>query len=212
MASEGAPGAGEVTILGNLTAAPRKEWFSAAEIAASGLPGVPASKRCVNALAEAEGWRARVDRHGAPLARARKGRGGGMEYHWTLLPMAARLDLVGRGAPRRPAQAVAVGSASEGAFFQAFLSASPAAKERALLRALAVSLAELHYQAGLEWVAAANFAAHLCGCSGRSIVKWWWQAAGVPEGLRPLYLVDDWPAGMTRNICPRLSLAEAAGR
>lgn len=69
--------------------APAQLWWTADELAAAGLPGVPGSKRRVNAQAQAEGWRDR-----AGLARRRAGRGGGWEYHWTLLPRRAQLRLI----------------------------------------------------------------------------------------------------------------------
>ena len=65
-------------------------WVSAqqiAEAAAAGrMPGLPTSRRRVNALAVREGW---AD---AGLARVREGRsgGGGLEYHVDVLPAAAR--------------------------------------------------------------------------------------------------------------------------
>ncbi|PZU43314.1 MAG: hypothetical protein DI568_17435 [Sphingomonas sp.] len=75
----------------------RKEWFSAQEIASLGLPGLSAAKRKVNERAEAEGWALRNCALGNPLARQRAGRGGGVEYHASVLPTAARLELVRRG-------------------------------------------------------------------------------------------------------------------
>ena len=70
-------------------------WLSAREIAeaaAAGLmPGVPTTKRNVNALADRKGWA-----HTAQ-ARLRGGRegGGGLEYHVDLLPPAAQLAWLG---------------------------------------------------------------------------------------------------------------------
>ncbi|MDF2232201.1 DDE-type integrase/transposase/recombinase [Albimonas sp. CAU 1670] len=66
-------------------------WLSAQEIAeaaAAGLmPGMPATKRGVNVLADRKGWAT------TPQARLRGGRegGGGLEYHVDLLPPAAQL-------------------------------------------------------------------------------------------------------------------------
>lgn len=72
-----------------------KAWFTAAEIAAAGLPGLPSSKRKVNARADREGWAHAINARGEPLARPRQGRGGGLEFHVTLLPEAARAALQG---------------------------------------------------------------------------------------------------------------------
>jgi hypothetical protein len=68
-----------------------KEWFSAAELAALALPGVPSTKRGVQLLADAERWN-RSDYKGKHW-RMRQGRGGGVEYHYTLLPTAAQAKL-----------------------------------------------------------------------------------------------------------------------
>jgi transposase InsO family protein len=68
-------------------------WYSAAELAALGLPGVPRTARKVVEIAAAERWSCRTDDDGMPLARKRKGQGGGLEYNVALLPTAARLAL-----------------------------------------------------------------------------------------------------------------------
>ncbi len=59
-----------------------KSWLTSAEIADLALPGLPTTKRNVNALAEREDW-ARF----SALCRQRAGRGGGLEYHVNLLPV-----------------------------------------------------------------------------------------------------------------------------
>lgn len=68
-------------------------WFTAAEIAALALPGLPASKRNVNDLADRQGWRQARNSRGEPLCRPRAARGGGFEFHISLLPAAARQAL-----------------------------------------------------------------------------------------------------------------------
>lgn len=74
-----------------------KEWFTAAELAELALPGLSRAKRKVNELAAAEAWALRKGIDGTELARPRKGRGGGMEYHLDVLPIAARSALLKRG-------------------------------------------------------------------------------------------------------------------
>ncbi|MFD3263359.1 transposase domain-containing protein [Phenylobacterium ferrooxidans] len=83
-----------------------QDWFSAAELAALGLPGLPTTKRGMQLQIDREGWEARTcDLRGA-LARKRKARGGGVEYHVSLLPEAARAKLMfaahGRAQAERP--------------------------------------------------------------------------------------------------------------
>lgn len=80
-----------------------KSWFTAAELADLALPGLPTSKRKINERADAENWALKVDDNGEPRARPRKGRGGGLEYHLSLLPTAAKGELVKRGLAFVPA-------------------------------------------------------------------------------------------------------------
>ena len=61
-----------------------KEWLTAQEIAAEKLPDMPDTKRGIALIAERLNW----DAH--PYARKRQGRGGGMEYRYLLLPLAAQ--------------------------------------------------------------------------------------------------------------------------
>lgn len=73
-------------------------WSTAAELAEMGLPGLPKTKRKVNELARERGWQHQTDAAGRPLARPRVGqRGGGLEYHHSVLPAAASAELVRRG-------------------------------------------------------------------------------------------------------------------
>lgn len=63
-----------------------KEWFTAAEIAEAGMAHMPKTRKGVSKFAEREGWNDHPS-----LARRRKGRGGGMEYHLSLLPTLAQM-------------------------------------------------------------------------------------------------------------------------
>src|SRR3546814_1666061 len=62
------------------------------ELADLALAGLPKSKRKVNERAQEECWALKVNDDGLPLARPRKGRGGGLEYHVSLLPAVARSE------------------------------------------------------------------------------------------------------------------------
>lgn len=74
-----------------------REWFTAAELAELALPGLPADKRSINRRAREERWAMRTAPDGAPLVRPRAGRGGGLEYHVSLMPGPARIALAERG-------------------------------------------------------------------------------------------------------------------
>ena len=73
-----------------------QEWWTAAELAEAALPDLPASARRINILATECGWRECAGR-----ARRRAGKGGGWEYHYSLLPSRAQLRLLSMelGAP-----------------------------------------------------------------------------------------------------------------
>lgn len=68
-----------------------KAWLTAQEIAELRLSGLPKTKRRVNALADRHDWSEDPER-----CRERAGRGGGLEYHVSLLPLPARIDLYRR--------------------------------------------------------------------------------------------------------------------
>jgi putative transposase len=81
-----------------------RDWFTAGEIAALGLPGLPTTRQNVQALADARFWGAEALR--GTGWRPRAGRGGGVEYHLSLLPPAAQAALMLREtAPAAPARA-----------------------------------------------------------------------------------------------------------
>ncbi len=68
-------------------------WFSASELAAMELPGLPRSKRNVSLMAQRQGWTDKKDPVLGALARRRSGRGGGMVFHASLLPAKAQAKL-----------------------------------------------------------------------------------------------------------------------
>ena len=70
-----------------------QQWFTAAELAELKLPGLATSKRGVQMIADREGWAIYRDATGLLASRKRAGRGGGLEYHLSLLPEAARKAL-----------------------------------------------------------------------------------------------------------------------
>ena len=85
-------------------ACPTSEWFSAAEIAALKLPGLPTSKRGVQFQAERECWAQVLGPNGESRARTRRSAGGGVEYHLGVLPECARVALAGGRSAPTPAE------------------------------------------------------------------------------------------------------------
>jgi transposase InsO family protein len=68
-----------------------RDWFSSAELAEVALSGFPTTKSGWDKFIEREGWLTHKDK-----VRLREGRGGGLEYHISLLPAVARLELAAR--------------------------------------------------------------------------------------------------------------------
>lgn len=81
-----------------------KEWFTAAELSSLRLPDIPSTESAMLRLAKRERWQERTNMGGGALARRRKGRGGGWEYHYSLLPMRAQSRLVAEDVKARRAE------------------------------------------------------------------------------------------------------------
>ena len=68
-----------------------REWFSPAELAVMGLPALPATPRGITLMADRGQWQ-RPDWKNSRW-RDREGRGGGIEYHYSVLPQVAQIKL-----------------------------------------------------------------------------------------------------------------------
>jgi putative transposase len=78
-----------------------RQWWTLPELAERSLPCLPATRRGMMGLADREAWRDAKRLDGEPLARKRAGRGGGFEFHISLLPIAAQAALVDAPVERR---------------------------------------------------------------------------------------------------------------
>jgi putative transposase len=159
--------------------APAQEWWSAADLAEAGLPDLPGTKRKINQLAQQEGWA----RH-AGKVRRRKGAGGGLEYHWSLLPIRARMrlsaDLVNAPAAR-PGKDEA---------WERYAAAGDKARDEAEARLEAIAEVELLEGAGLTRSAAVREISHKLGRSEKSLWNYLGQVEGVAPADRLAYLID----------------------
>ncbi len=163
-------------------------WFTAAELAALELPGMPEHKSSILRLAEREEWQ-----HAAAegrLWRRRKGRGGGVEYSIHVLPSFARAKLLARlrVPTTTPAEVrqKAIGELSREAAWAAYDRRTDKHKRRAHERVLVLAdVAEL-VGAGHPHTIAVMEVAAARGVSQRSIYAWTAMVAGVRR--------DDWLA------------------
>lgn len=159
--------------------APR-EWFSAAELADLALPGLPGDKRSIARRAREERWAAQTGEAGELMARPRRGRGGGIEFHASVLPAAARIELARRGV-LQPVAEVAPDNGGGWAWFE---------RQSAKVRAEAER--RMGVVAGIEAMLAAGMtkSAAVAEASGRHSVGmatlWSWLAMveGVPAADR----------------------------
>lgn len=154
---------------------PAQEWWTAAELASSGLPDLPTTKRRVNDMAMRLGW---ANLKGK--ARKRAARGGGMEYHWSVLPERARAQL----AVVQDAEAPVIRPREEAWAAFETIGEDAAGKARARLEAL--QTVEALVRSGTTRDAAVGVVAARHDVSARSVWNWLDLVRGVP--------VEDWLA------------------
>lgn len=158
-----------------------REWFSAAELAELGLPGLPGDKRSITRRAQEERWSMRTGADGELLVRPRQGRGGGTEFHVSLLPGPARLELARRGIATGPApEAIADPQAGAWRWYEG---QNAKVKREAERRVGIVSEIELLEQSGLTRTAAvAELSARRR--IGKSTL---WSWLGTADGIDPAH-------------------------
>jgi putative transposase len=161
-----------------------KAWFTAAELAELALPGLPRAKRKVNERAAEECWALREDENGKPLARPRVGaRGGGLEYHLSVLPVAARTALANMGVAAVARTSDAPENASA-ALWRWFEGQTDAVRDEAAERLRILDAVALLEQAGLTDTAAIAAIGKREGKAPSTLWQWRALIAGVPAGDR----------------------------
>ncbi|MFZ5749071.1 MAG: transposase domain-containing protein [Pseudomonadota bacterium] len=150
--------------------APHRVWWTAGELAELALPGLPGDKRSINRRAQEERWTMRTGADGALLVRPRAGRGGGVEYHLSLLPPAARLELARRGLTgERPTPMPVADDIGGWRWYEAQAGKVHAEAER---RLRIVSEIELLEQAGMTRTAAVAEASARHGVAKATLWNW----------------------------------------
>ena len=160
-----------------MKAEPSKTWWSADELVEARLPDMPSTKRRINA--RAEDWR-RVP--GA--VRRREGRGGGWEYHWSVLPLAAQQALLADTFEVRKAEPIDRDTA-----WAEFEGLTAAAKAKAAYRLALIDEVDLLNAAGLTKTNAVAQTARVHGVSTRTIFNWLTMVEGVSVEDRLAFLV-----------------------
>jgi hypothetical protein len=173
-----------------------KEWFTAAELADLALAGLGGVKRRINERAASEGWALRTGKWDEPLARPRTARGGGLEYHISVLPAAARVALAAMGIAvvadivDPPASAALTGAALTGAaqLWRWFDGASDKVKTEAARRMTAIGEIETYEAAGLTRSAAVATVAAMSAIGASTLWSWLGLIEGVAASDRLAYL------------------------
>lgn len=156
-----------------------REWFSLAELAELRLPGLPADKRGIGRRAREERWTLRTA-DGTPLSRPRVGRGGGTEFHLSLLPGVARVELARRGIGPQAGQPVEVERAGLD-MWRWFDGQSAKTKAEAARRLAVLDNLALLESAGMTRSAALSEVAGQHGVGRSTLWKWIEMTAGTPR-------------------------------
>lgn len=154
--------------------APEQIWWSVDELVDAALPDLPTSKRAVNL--RAEGWR-RIPGG----ARRKAGRGGGWEYHWSVLPLAAQRVLLVTTEPEPQKMG------SDAAWI-AFDRLPQRIKDVAAERLACLRAVDALHEAGCTHVAAVSGAAGRFNVSERTIYNWLALVDGVAPEDRAAFL------------------------
>ncbi|WP_425091975.1 transposase domain-containing protein [Tropicimonas sp. S265A] len=159
-------------------ASPSKMWWSVADLEKKNLPGLPSSRRRIGQYAVSNGWQDHPK-----LARRRRGQGGGWEYHWSLLPVAAQRKLISEE-DVRPNPALA----ERGDAWAAFEALPEKTKAKARDRLEIINRVMLFEAGGIPRTHAVQEAANISGCSARAIWNWFELIEGIAHEDRLAHL------------------------
>ena len=155
-------------------------WYTAAELAELGLPGLPDSKRRVYDLAANDGWAERTAQDGSPLCRRRSAKGGPTEYHVSLLPDEAQALLVARAVAQEQVPEAANdatdGEAEAWAWFEL---QTNSIRQKAQKRQSILLEVEALVDSGTAKTAAVHAIARKHDVSPRSIGEWFGLVSGA---------------------------------
>lgn len=170
--------------------------FTARELAASGLPGLPSTERAVQLRAEREGWR----------YRRRSGRGGGREYPVSTLPEPARAAWEAAERKRLAAQAHAAAVTDERRQIETVAPHDLTARQRSVMEARAAILLEIDRRALAAGVGATTSLATLVSDSEAGRLP-----ADLAEAARRANDRSDGSGVLTRRTLFRWRTAKAEG-
>jgi len=190
-----------------MTAAePKKIWWTCAELAEARLPSMPASVQNINSMATRENWRGI-----AGCAQRRAGRGGGWEYHYSLLPVNAQTKLFLDAIEEANEDDAKLDRAEA---WHRFDSLPETAKKKARDRLAVIQQVEAIYAAGQTHVTAVCLASGKGGVSQRTVYNWLELVEGIAPEDRLAYLVPRYGASSPKvdssDVRPFLDFLKSA--
>ena len=164
-----------------------RDWWTALDLAEQKLPGMPATERAIQLLADRKSWRQpRGEWPSNPKGwwRKREGRGGGFEYRCAILPMNAQTALAMREARKSAPQPVESGTAWEWWDRQ-----TQKKKDEAKRRFDALDAVDTLFREGMQPDMAMMMVANRSGVALRTLYNW----KALTYGLRRA----DWLPALT---------------
>jgi hypothetical protein len=156
---------------------PHKLWWTADELVAARLPGLPGTKRGINSKADQEGWRTVPNG-----AKKRQGRGGGWVYHWSVLPDEVQSHLLKDATETKPERL------GRGDAWAAYDALKTPVKAKAEKRLAALRSVDILRTANATLTVAVSTVCAEHGVSERSIYNWLAMVEGVAVDDRLAYL------------------------
>lgn len=156
---------------------PTKIWWTIPELAAANLPDLPRARQALQRKAERDAWQS-----DPAFARRRQGRGGGWEYHWSILPTRAKRALMSMptGEKAEPQK-----KSADWAWYDALPEKDKAtAQERLNI----IEIVRVMIQGGASKDFAVNDIAGLKGVSPRTVYNWLAAVEGVDDSDRLPFL------------------------
>ncbi|MCJ9428576.1 Mu transposase C-terminal domain-containing protein [Kordiimonas sp. A6E486] len=161
---------------------------------------MPGTDRAVRAMAEREGWVHRKDLKSRPLARRRCGRGGGLEYHYSLLPDVVQPHIVKDLTRATKTEEKPTKSHAEAWGYFERLPSHRKDKAREKLR-IVQTVNTLHLRGGMNKDDAIAQVAGLEGISKPTIYNWFRAVDGLDECNWLPHLVDRRGGGKKSADC-----------
>lgn len=163
------------------------DWFSLSELLALNLPGLPDDRRKLSRKAQDEAWHLQAGADGQLLSRARGRVGGGVEFHVSVLPPAAQLELSSRGLSiSRPQPAEAETAAQRE--WRWFDRQTDKVKNEAKRRAAVLMDIDMLEDAGMTRSAALGEAARKAGIGASTVWNWVKAVSGIAPSDRLPFL------------------------